>query len=334
MSRGLVAIAHNAPADPRRPGPAAAPHLVHEEIPIIEEALVAAGWEPLAVPVGDDLLAALGLLARRRPRAIVNLCDDLPGGSMHEMHFAGALELLGLPYTGSPPLALGLCRDKAKTKLILRGHGIPTAPFVLVDGDEEEADLANLRYPVIAKPACEDGSLGISDAAIAADEPAARRAIAAVLARFGPALVEEYIEGRELNVPILGNDPPRVLPVSEIDFSGLPAGMPHICGYEAKWEAADARYAGTVGICPAELTDSLESRIEHWSALAFRALGLRDYARIDWRLSPTRGLIALEVNPNPDLSPSSGFLRSLRAAGLDYPEFIGRLVEEAARRVH
>jgi D-alanine-D-alanine ligase len=330
MSRGLVVIAHNALADPRRAGPAAAPHLIHEEIPIIEEVLRTAGWEPQAIPVGADILGALGTLAGRRPRAVINLCDDLLGRSDHEMHFAGALELLGIPYTGAPPLALGLCRDKVMTKLILRGHGIPTAPFVLVE--DPDSPLEGLRFPIIAKPATEDGSLGITDASVAGDEAAARRAIKAVLDAYGPVLVEEFIEGRELNVPILGNAPPRVLPVSEIDFGGLAPGMPHICGYEAKWEQADDRYTGTTGICPTELGEQLQDRIERWSALAFRSLGLRDYARIDWRLSPTRGLMALEANPNPDISPSSGFLRSVRAAGMDYSEFIGQLVEETLAR--
>jgi D-alanine-D-alanine ligase len=330
VSRGLVAIAHNAVADPRRPGPAAEPHLIHDEIPLIERALAEAGWEPRAFPVGADAVGALVELGRLRPRAVVNLCDDLPGSSAHEMHFAGGLELLGLPYTGAAPLALGLCRDKAKTKLILRGHGIPTAPFVLAV--DEDTPLEGLRFPVIAKPAYEDGSLGITDASVAADEPAARRAIAAVGARFGAVLVEEFIEGRELNVPVFGNDPPRVLPVSEIDFSGLPAGLPHICGYEAKWEGTDPRYAGTVGVCPAPLEGQQLNRIEHWSALAFHALGLRDYARIDWRLSPTRGLMALEANPNPDLSPTSGFVRSLRAADIDFSEFVRRIVEDAVAR--
>ncbi len=330
MSRGIIAIAHNALADPRCAGSATEPHLVHDEIPIIEAVLRDAGWEPLLLPVGKDILGALGTLSLRRPRAVINLCDDLLGRSDHEMHFAGALELLDIAYSGAPPLALGLCRDKVKTKLILRGHGIPTAPFILA-GDPD-ARLEGLCFPVIAKPAAEDGSLGITDASVAADERAARLAIAAVLDAYGPVLVEEYIEGRELNVPVLGNDPPRVLPVSEIDFSGLAPGMPHICGYEAKWEQGDARYGGTVGICPAAIEDNLRDRIEHWSSLAFRVLGLRDYARIDWRLSPTRGLIALEANPNPDISPTSGFLRSVRAAGSDYPKFIGLLVEETLAR--
>jgi D-alanine-D-alanine ligase len=330
MGRGLVAIAHYAPADPRRRGPGAEPHLVHDEIPLIEEALAAGGYEPLTLPVGDEIPAALALLAARRPLAVVNLCDDLPGGSEHEMHFAGALELLGLPYTGSPPLALGLCRDKVKTKLILMGHGIPTAPFVLAE--EPAAPLEGLRYPVIAKPATEDGSLGITDASVAADETAARAAIAAVHARFGPVLVEEFVDGRELNAPVLGNDPPRMLPVSEIDFAGLPPGAPRICGYEAKWEQADVRYSGTVGVCPAPLAPEVQGQLARWTILAFRALGLRDYARIDWRLSPTRGLVALEANPNPDISPASGFARSLRAANIAYPAFVLGLVEAAIAR--
>jgi len=330
MSRGLIVIAHNALADPRRTGPAAALHLIHDEIPILEDVLRASGWETLALPIDPEILVALDTCAKRRPRLVINLCDDLLGRSDHEMHFAGALELLGLPYTGAPPLALGLCRDKAKTKLILRGHGIPTAPFVLVE--DPDSPLAGLRFPVIAKPAAEDGSLGITDASVAQDEVAARRAIATGLKTYGPVLVEEFIEGRELNVPVLGNVSLRVLPVSEIDFTGLAPGMPHICGYEAKWEQSDSRYSGTVGICPAALDGRIQDRIEHWSALAFRALGLRDYARIDWRLSPTRGLIALEANPNPDISPDSGFLRSVRAAGMDYPEFIELLVEETLAR--
>jgi D-alanine-D-alanine ligase len=330
MSRGIIAIAHGAPADPRSAASRAEPHLIHDEIPIIEDVLRSAGWEPLALPVGEDIVGALGVLAARRPRAVINLCDDVLGRSDHEMHFAGALELLGIPYSGAAPLALGLCRDKVKTKLVLRGHGIPTAPFILAEGPDTALD--SLRFPVIAKPAAEDGSLGITDASVADDEDAARRAIAAVGQKYRPVLVEEFIEGRELNVPVLGNAPPRVLPVSEIDFTGLPPGMPHICGYEAKWEQADARYAGTRGICPAALADPLQADIERWSTLAFRSLGLRDYARIDWRLSPTRGLMALEANPNPDISPVSGFLRSIRAAGMDYPSFIGLLVEETLAR--
>ena len=269
MSRGLVVIAHNALADPRRAGPAAEPHLIHEEIPIIEEVLRAAGWEPLALPVGADILGALGALAARRPRAVVNLCDDLLGRSDHEMHFAGALELLGIPYTGAPPLALGLCRDKVKTKLILRGHGIPTAPFVLAEEPGRPPRGPALpRHRQARRRGRQPRDHGRERRRRTRTPRAARSPRCSDA--YGPVLVEEFIEGRELNVPVLGNAPPRVLPVSEIDFTGLAPGLPHICGYEAKWEQADARYAGTVGVCPAALDGQLQDRIEHWSALAFR----------------------------------------------------------------
>jgi D-alanine-D-alanine ligase len=332
MTRRLVAIAYNALADPRlrAQGLPAAEHLVHEEIPDVEQALWQLGYEPLNLPVGADVLAALGTLAGRRPAALINLCDDLLESSRHEVNFAAALELIGVPYSGAPPLALALCRDKTKTKQILRAHGVPTPPFVLAEG--AGFTLEGLRFPVIAKPASEDGSLGIGDASVSADEPAARRAVAELQADYGPVLVEEYIEGRELNVPVCGDAAPEVLPISEIDFGGLPPGLPRICGYEAKWRQEDPRYRGTVGICPAPLEEAARHRIEHWSLLAFRALGLRDYARVDWRLSPTRGPMFLEANPNPDISPSSGFMRSWRASGRDYPDLVRALVEAALAR--
>lgn len=331
MSRPLAAIAHHHLADPRRTGPGPVPaHLVHEEIPPVEEALRAIGFEPLAVPVGEDPAGALGLLALRRPRVVVNLCDELPAGSEHEMHFAGALELLGLPYTGSPPLALGLCRDKALAKTVLAAAGVPTPPFAVVT--DLAAPLGSLRYPLIVKPVAEDGSLGITDAGVVAGAAALRPALAALLGRHRPVLVEEFVEGREVNVPLFGADPPRALPASEIDFSGLPAGLPRICGYEAKWVPEDPRYGGTRGVCPARLEPGESEALERLSRAAFRALGLRDYARVDWRLHPERGPFALEVNPNPDLSPTGGFMRSVRAAGLDYQFVVSGLVELALLR--
>lgn len=330
MIRPRAAVVCHPAADPRTASSGTPPHLIHDEIPIVEAALQARGWDTLLVSVGADLLAALGTLAAARPDVVINLCDELPGGSAHEAHLVAALELLGLPYSGAPPLALGLCRDKAKTKILLGASGIPTPPFVLAE--DPDFRLEGLRFPVIAKPAAEDGSLGITDESVAVDEPSLRRIAGRIRERYGAVLVEEYIEGREINVPLFGNAPTRVLPVSEIDFSRLPAGYPRICGYEAKWEDRDVRYRGTAGVCPAPLRDGELRRISDWSLLAFRVLGLRDYARVDWRLSPSRGPQMLEVNPNPDISPTSGFMRSIRAAGLDYPELVAALTAAARSR--
>jgi D-alanine-D-alanine ligase len=328
----LVAVVFSDDADPKdAPGVEGRPaHVVRAELPVIEGILRERGCEVLSLPVGEPVLDRVRKLALRAPSAVINLCEDLLGDSAHEMHFTALLELLGLPYTGSPPLALGLCRDKGRTKALLRQYGIPTPPFIVVTG--EGFRLEDLSFPLIAKPSAEDGSLGIDDRSVCGDEHSLRRKVADLLDTYGEVLVEEYIGGRELNVSILGGTPEMVLPVSEIDFSGLPEGAPEICGYEAKWDEENARYRGTIPICPALIEEEVMEKLKIYSLSAYRILGLRDYGRIDWRLSPGRGLQFLEANPNPDISPSSGFVRSLRAAGLDYGEFVDFLLSAAKSR--
>jgi D-alanine-D-alanine ligase len=329
----LVAVVYNDLADPRgssgREGDPPA-HVVRSEIPVIEDVLRKGGREVLTMPVGEAFLDTARELGLRSPSVVINLCEDLLGDSAHEMHFTALLELLGLPYTGSPPLALGLCRDKGRTKSLLRQYGIPTPDWRVAGASD--FPLGGLEFPLIVKPAAEDGSLGIDDECVTGDESSLRSKVAELLGYYDEVLVEEYVAGRELNAAILGTRPLQVLPVSEIDFSGLPEGVPAICGYEAKWEEGDLHYRGTVPRCPADLESSERGKLESLSASIFHILGLRDYARIDWRLSPERGLQFLEANPNPDISPSSGFLRSLRAAGLDYREFIDFLLSSAASR--
>ncbi len=331
MSRQPVAIVYSRHADPRLPGNGSPPpHVVREEIPHLERVLRERGVDVLVVPVGNPVLDSARELALRSPRVVINLCEDLLGDSAHEMHFASMLELLGLSLTGSPPLVLGLCRDKGKSKSLLRQYGIPTPDFVVTR--EREFSLGAMRYPLIAKPSLEDGSLGIDDSSVAVEEQALRRRVASLLECYEEVIVEEYVDGRELNVAVFGNDPPRVLPVSEIDFSGLPPGSPSIVSYAAKWEDGDRRYRGTVPVCPAPLEESERAALTSLSLAVFRLLGMRDYARIDWRLSAARGPQFLEANPNPDISPASGFMRSLRAAGMDYPELADLLLRSAAER--
>lgn len=329
----LVAVVYNDLADPRdSPGPGGDPpaHVVRSEIPVIEDILRKEGREVLTLPVGEAFLDTARELGLRSPSVVINLCEDLLGDSSHEMHFTSLLELLGLPYTGSPPLALGLCRDKGRTKSLLRQYGIPTPDWRVAGSDD--FSLHGLEFPLIVKPAAEDGSLGIDDECVTGDESSLRHKVSELLDYYDEVLVEEYVAGRELNAAILETRPLQVLPVSEIDFSGLPEGVPSICGYEAKWEEEDLRYRGTVPLCPADLERGVRGKLESLSASIFHILGLRDYARIDWRLSPERGLQFLEANPNPDISPSSGFLRSLRAGGMDYREFLEFLLASAASR--
>jgi D-alanine-D-alanine ligase len=329
----LVALVYSEHADPGA-GAAASPdrpaHVVRAEIPVIVEILRDMGREVLALPVGSDVLEAARTLVLRSPDLVINLCEDLLGDSSHEMHFTALMELLGLAYTGSPPLALGLCRDKGRTKALLRQYGIPTPDFVVAGSPDFQ--MGGLAFPLIVKPAAEDGSVDIDDRSVVGDEHSLREQVSRLLARHDEVLVEEYVAGREFNAALLGTAPPRVLPLSEIDFSGLPEGMPAICGYEAKWDEEDLRYRATVPLCPASLEDDVKEEIEIFTASVCSILGLRDYARVDWRYNPERGLQFLEANPNPDLSPTSGFIRSLRAAGEHYPQFVEFLLAAAARR--
>ena len=144
--------------------------------------------------------------------------------------------------------------------------------------------------------------------------------------------MEEYIEGRELNVAILGNGKPTVLPISEIDFSGLPAGYPKIVTYDAKWLTGSIEFEGTKGVCPADLPPTVETRIRDLALQAFNIMGCRDYARIDFRLTKNNKPYVLEVNPNPDISDDAGFIRSTTTYGYTFNEAIGKIVEGALKR--
>ena len=211
MTVDTVAIVYSSGADPRdTAGPAKPSHVVHDEIPFIEKALRRRGLKVLCLSVGESVLEDIRSLADSRPSLVLNLCEDLGGDSSREMHFASALELAGLCYTGSPPMALGLCRDKGRTKSLLRQHGIPTPDFATVR--RSGFHPGSLSYPLMVKPSLEDGSLGIDEASIAGDEESLRGKVASLLECYEEVLVEEYIDGRELNVAILGPEPLRVRP--------------------------------------------------------------------------------------------------------------------------
>jgi D-alanine-D-alanine ligase len=307
---------------------------VLEERTHVADALQKNGYKTSLFNMNSDIKRLIQFLEEKDPDLIFNLCESVGEESTHEMFVAGLYELLRVPYTGAGAFALGMCQNKARTKQVLSFHKIRVPKFALYKNanevNEEEFDL---RFPVIVKPSLEDASVGIDNGSIVDSIPALRKRVRFIFQNFDqPAIVDEYIQGRELNVAIIGNRRPIILPISEIDFSGLPADYPHIVTYNAKWMESTTEYKGTVGICPAPLPQEIERQAREMALKCYRVMGCRDYARVDMRLDKNNNLYVIEVNPNPDISDDAGFARSARAYGFTFDEIINKIVEYALER--
>jgi len=278
--------------------------------------------------LGGSIEPLLETLKRRPYAAVFNLCEALGGESTGEILLAQTLECLKIPYSGCGAMALGLCLDKGLSKSLLRALGLPVPRFFTVAPWEKLPTLP-FGWPMIVKPVQEDASSGIHDQSVVRSKAALGEQVASVHSRFHqPAIVEEFISGRELNIAVIGHRRHRALPVSEIDFSTLPAGMPRIVTYEAKWNKSDPRYGGTVPVVPAPLDPAFAKKLQRMAVRAGRALGCRHYWRVDFRVAAKSGRpFIVEVNPNPDLNPDAGVARALKAAGISYPAFVRKLVQ-------
>jgi D-alanine-D-alanine ligase len=300
----------------------------------VEHALRAEGYRTTLLNINGDLHRLIDFVKETKPDLIFNLCEGVRNLAIHEMHVAGIFELLGVPYTGAGAFALGTAMNKVRAKEILSYHGIPTARFsVYRTLAEFDAERVPLRFPVIVKPSREDASIGIENSSVVRDAESLRTRIKYVLDNhFQPALAEEYIEGRELNVAVMGSEAPLVLPISEIDFSGLPDDYPKIVTYNAKWVEGTKEFVGTVGTCPAKLEPSVEQRVRDVALRSYQLMEIRDYGRVDIRLHQDGTPYVLEVNPNPDLSEDAGFARSAKTHGWTYARMVGAIVDFALER--
>jgi len=282
--------------------------------------------------VGGDLDGVLREIATFEPAVVFNLCESIDGISSLEPLMPLLLERAGLSYTGSPPLTLGLAVHKHKAKDVLRGAGVPTPEAVLMT--TSDVSRIDLPFPLIVKPGREDASVGITLESVVHDRAALERQVTIILARYRqPALVERYVEGREIYVSML--DRPEggveVLPLYEIDFAEMPAGAPRIVSFDGKWVESSPEFNGTKPVACA-LAPELMARLTTVAETAFAAMELRDYARLDVRLDAAGTPYVIDVNPNCDLSDGAGFARAARAAGLGYDAVIGRIVELALQR--
>jgi D-alanine-D-alanine ligase len=304
-----------------------------------EDVLRGLGTEEYAVDslgVTGDLLGVTEQISAHAPDVVFNLCESIDGASSLEPLLPLLLERAGLAYTGSSPLTLGLALHKHKAKGVLRGAGVPTPEAaVLTSADLSQVDLS---FPLIVKPVREDASVGISRDSVVHDRAALERQVTFVLARYRqPALVERYIEGREIYVSMLERSGAEVeiLPLHEIDFSRMPADRPRIVSFEGKWVETSPEFSGTKPVPCTDLSAAVLAEIGRVARAAFAAMELRDYARLDLRLSADGVPYVIDVNPNCDLSAGAGFARAACAAGFGYGDLVRRIVELALpRRPH
>jgi D-alanine-D-alanine ligase len=271
-----------------------------------------------------------------QPEIVFNIAEGLHGPS-REAQIPALLELLGIPYTGSDPLTLGICLDKSRAKEILSYHKIPTAPFVVISS-LDELGTANISLPAIVKPLYEGSSKGILNSSIVHNLNDLRREVKRVLSDYEePALVEKFLSGREFTVALLGNDPSlRVFPVVELRLDKLPRGVNPIYSYEAKWVWDQTDHPIEMYDCPANIDARLNARIEEICAQAYRVLRVRDWCRMDVRLDEQGEPNILELNPLPGILPNpddhSCFPMAARKAGLNYHQLLNTVLEAAAQR--
>ncbi|SDM47369.1 D-alanine-D-alanine ligase [Geoalkalibacter ferrihydriticus] len=272
-----------------------------------------------------------------RPDLVFNIAEGLHGVS-REAQIPALLDMLGLPYTGSDPVTLGMCLDKRRTKEILSHHRVATPRFVVV---ASLGDIpARFTYPAMVKPTLEGSSKGVTDKALVRNRRELVRQVQWVLETYNqPALIEEFLPGREFTVALIGNGAElRVLPIVEINLDALPAEVNPIYSYEAKWLWDQEHDPLQIFTCPAQLEPLLRRQIEELCKRAFHALGCRDWCRIDVRLD-ARGLPQIiELNPLPGILPrpeqNSCFPKAARAAGLSYDQLILAVVDAAALRLN
>jgi D-alanine-D-alanine ligase len=279
----------------------------------------------------DGTPECLRALAQAQADLVFNLVESFGGDDTKEPHVAAYYDLLGLRYTGSSARGLTLAMDKALAKKVFSFHGVATPRWAVVwRGRLDSAH--DIEFPVIVKPAREDGSIGIGFDALAGNIKELMERIDQLHAEFDhPVLIEQYIDGREVYMGVLGNHQPEALPPVELDLSHLPKGTPRIAGTEVKWAEGTRAYRGSKVSVP-ELPDDVHETMQRAAITAFQSLGLRDYARVDFRLTRDGKVYLIEANPNPYLASGAEFIKGARASGRTYAQTILEIVELARAR--
>ena len=281
-------------------------------------------------------LSSFEKLKNLGPDIVFNIAEGFFGES-REAQIPAMLDMLQIPYTGSDPLTLATCLDKARTKEILSYYDIPTAPFFIASEIDQIKKL-KLTFPLFVKPVWEGSSKGIFTSSFVKNTKELYEQVERIISEYSqPALIEEFLSGREFTVAILGNgDEAQVLPIVEIDYKDFPDGFIPIYSYEAKWILDTKENPLDVFSCPAKLNPAIETKVRQVALNAYKTLRCRDWSRIDIRMNADNVPNIIEINPLPGILPdpkeNSCFPKAARTAGISYDEMLNRVLLAAARR--
>ena len=278
----------------------------------------------------DDIGPLVHRTKEDPPDVVFNMSEAFDQNRQFEPHVAALIELLKVPHTGSGPEALRLCKDKSLAKKVLAYHEIQVPKFDVVRRSAPTKSLGAFPFPAIIKPLDLESSEGIAQVSLVADEKEAMERIRFIHEKYETdAIIEEYIDGRELYVGVIGNERLQVLPPRELFFREVPEGEPKFATYRAKWDDAYRKRWGIENGSARGLSEEDEARLADTCKKIYRALQLKGYARIDLRMRANGEFVFIEANPNPSIAKEDDFAKAAAKAGIDYETLIGRLISLA-----
>lgn len=330
MRETVIAVVHNEPVYSGSPFSEASLDVL-VQVEAVETALKELGYASVRIPFSRPIERFLGRIMDEKVTMAFNLCETVDEDPGLAGHPAALLELLQMPFSGSPAKALMMTTDKSLTQRLLQAGGIVTPRFVTYN-PTAPFSIEALKFPVIVKPALQDASIGIDQESIFETEKELKKQVGGLYDRLGDLLIEEYIKGREFNISLFGYPAAAPLPLAEIDFSGFPERLYPIVGYRAKWDTSSFEYRNTPRKFSQDLPPLLSKLMERTALECFSMLKLRDYARVDVRVDGRDTVHVLDVNANPCLSPDAGFAAAAEQSGMTYTEMVARLVSFMSRR--
>lgn len=294
--------------------------LILETVDAIEAALEQEGNAVVRIPVMTDG-KWIDRIKRGRFDVAFNMCEGIDGVAELEPPVIGVLELFGIAYTGGSSYTTSMCLRKHVVNALLSHAGLPVPPWITL---RRGSRVRSVGYPAIVKPAAEDASIGVEQRSVVRSARGLKARVEAMLVSFDEVIVQRYVEGRELNVGIVGDN---ALPIAEIDFSGMPKGLWPIVTYRSKWDTGSEEDLGSVPRCPAELPARSANEVRRVALEAWRLVGGHGYGRVDMRLDSNGRPWILEVNSNPDIAPDAGLARMARVAGVEYATLVRTICE-------